>query len=82
MKRFRFHSTALDPRPVAFPPPHPYWITGAGEGFSTLVAYADNLDQLLEFWPEASAIDVADAPDGYVFTDRFQKPDWFDERTP
>lgn len=78
MIRARFHANADDYRPVKFPPPHPYWCSGyAGdESYSIIVAYADDEAQILEYWPEATEID-AEPVDGYVFTDRFAKPKWF-----
>lgn len=77
MIRARFKANGEDWRPVKFPPPHPCWCTGyAGdESYSIVVAYADNEDQILEYWPEASEIDAEEVSE-YVFTDRFAKPDW------
>lgn len=78
MIRARFRVNPDDYRPVKFPPPHPYWCTGqAGDGsYAILVAYADNEDQLREFWPDAHDIEAQERH-SYAFTDRFPKPDWF-----
>jgi len=77
--RARFETNASDPRPVNWPIKHPYWITGA-HGIDweifTIVAYADDVDEIKRNWPEAVNIDATPADD-YVFTDRFPKPDWF-----
>lgn len=78
MIRARFRADPDDPRPVNWPVKHPYWVTGHGEDYSILVAYADNEEDLLASWPEAHSIDVSYV-DEYVFTDRFAKPDWFEE---
>lgn len=77
MIRARFKVNGADYRPVKFPPPHPYWCTGyAGDGsYAIVVAYADNEDQVREYWPEAAEID-AEPAERYIFTDRFPKPDW------
>lgn len=82
MIRARFHANANDPRPINWPLKHPYWVTGygewAGEGYATIVAYADDEAEILANWPEAADSDIESIPvDGYTFTDRFPKPDWF-----
>lgn len=78
MIRARFKADAEDYRPVNWPPPGPYWCTGhAGdESHSIVVAYADNEDQIREFWPEASDID-AEVVTEMVFTDWFPEPKWW-----
>lgn len=78
MIRARFKADADDYRPIKWPPPGPYWCTGhAGdESHSIVVAYADNEDQIREFWPEASDID-AETVTEMVFTDRFPEPGWW-----
>lgn len=43
-----------------------------------LVAYADNLNQITELWPEAVDIESTKV-DKIVFTSRFPKPEWFHE---
>jgi len=79
MIRARFEANFLDPRPITFPPPHPWWCTGyAGDAsYSIVVAYADNEDQILEYWPEAANIDIQENQTEYLFNSRFPKPDWF-----
>jgi len=76
MIRARFKANPDDPRPIKWPIKHPFWITGEGFGYSTVVAYADNEDEILENWPEAEEIDSETVED-YNFTSRFSKPDWF-----
>lgn len=78
MIRARFKVNPDDPRPVNWPIKHPYWVTGHGDDYSTVVAYADNEDELIANWPEAHGIEVG-YTDEYQFTDRFPKPDWFKE---
>jgi hypothetical protein len=88
--RVRFMTTAVDdPRPVKFPPPGPFWVTGQGgwddKEYATIVAYfPDGREgELHDFWPEAETDDW----DGYdhqlrdqiEFTDRFKKPDWWSD---
>ena len=43
-----------------------------------LVAYADNLNQITELWPEAVDIESTKV-DKITFTSRFPKPGWFHE---
>lgn len=80
MFRIRFKTKAEDPRPVSWPIDHPYWVTGAGSNYHTLVSYADDIEYIRQLWPEAYDLDPEYA-EGYVFTERFPKPEWFDERT-
>ncbi len=75
MIRARFKANADDFRPVKWPVKHPYWCTGYGEGYSIVVAYADNETEVLENWPEATEIDAEDVSE-YSFSNRFPKPDW------
>lgn len=78
MIRARFKADIADYRPVKWPPPGPFWCTGydGEESHSIVVAYADNEDQIREFWPEANDIDSEEASE-YVFTDRFPEPAWW-----
>ena len=75
MIRARFHANDEDARPVNWPIKHPYWITGYGDGYSIVVAYADDEAEILLNWPEATEIE-AEPASTYHFTDRFPKPDW------
>lgn len=76
MIRARFKANLDDFRPVNWPIKHPYWFTGYGDDYAILVAYADDVEEIIRNWPEAFDID-ADEVSEYVFSDRFQKPDWF-----
>jgi hypothetical protein len=84
--RHRFRTFSVDdPRPVTFPPPGPYWITGeAGAGsYATIVAYFPAASETgpRNFWPDTDL----DRWDGYSqqeqneieFTSRFAKPGWW-----
>ena len=77
MIRARFKVPAKDPRPVSWPIPHPYWVTGQEFGTQHwwLVAYADSVEQIMQLWPDAQDIDSDEAAQ-YVFTSRFPRPDW------
>lgn len=80
MLRVRFTTDSPDPRPINWPIPHPYWITGDEDSGAraTIVSYADSLDYIRENWPEAENIESEEV-DGYIFTDRFPRPQWFTE---
>ena len=81
LKRYRLKTpSASDPRPVKWPPPHPYWVTGYGDDCAVIVFYADSEEQVLEHWPDAYDLDGEEC-DGYTFTDRFPRPDWFADAT-
>lgn len=78
MLRVRFKTTETDDyRPVIWPLKHPYWCTGFGEDYATLIAYADDEQYIIEHWPEAYDLD-AEEVEQYTFTDRFPKPEWFE----
>ena len=79
MLRCRFSTAYSHPR-RPHPPQHPYWVTGWSGSRSWVVSYADSVDQLLKVWPDAESLDV-DEVTGYVFNDRFPRPDWFKEPT-
>jgi len=81
MIRARFKTSSEDFRPVNWPIKHPYWCSGHGEGYSIIVAYADDVEEIQRNWPEADDIDFTEEA-AYKFTDRFQKPEWLKELTP
>ena len=75
--RCRFQANEEDYRPVTFPPPGPYWCSGYGNDHAVIVAYVRSEEQITEYWPEATDIDVMS--EGPVsFSDRFPKPDWYE----
>jgi hypothetical protein len=76
MIRARFCANEDDYRPVNYPIKHPFWCTGYGDGYSVVVAYADNEAEIIRNWPEATNIEF-DEVEHYVFSDRFPKPEWF-----
>jgi hypothetical protein len=81
MIRARFHANADDFRSINWPVKHPYWCSGYGDNYSVVVAYADNEEEILKNWPEATEIESTEV-DSYVFSDRFPKPDWLTETKP
>ena len=78
MIRARFHTNPKDWRSVNWPAKHPYWRTGHTEEYSVVVAYADDIEEILRNWPDATDIEARGA-DEYLFSGRFPKPDWFVE---
>ena len=80
--RARFHANSEDFRPIKWPPVGPYWCTGeSGDGsYSIIIAYVEREDQIKEFWPESTDIDASEHEE-ITFTDRFQKPDWWNADT-
>lgn len=77
MLKVRFEANFDDYRPVKWPPPGPYWCTGFGNNYSTVVAYVENEDQIYEFWPEANNVDIFQENVLPEFTDRMPKPEWW-----
>ena len=43
------------------------------------VRFKANEEYIYDNWPEASDLDIEEVED-YVFTDRFEKPKWFEEK--
>ena len=80
--RYRFHADADDPRPITFPPPGPYWVTGYGDDYSIVVAYLRPGQDVRTWWSEASDFTCSDPVDGITFTDRFERPEWWTEGAP
>lgn len=76
MIRARFKTSSPDPRPVNWPIQYPYWVTGYGENYTIIVAYAADDREILKNWPEAEDIEYTEERDFY-FSDRFPKPIWF-----
>ena len=79
MYRCTFKADAEDSQPVNWPIKHPYWETGYDDYFSYVLAYADDMDYILNNWPEAQDIRMEPIED-YCFTARFPKPEWFDSQ--
>lgn len=67
-----------DYRPVKWPIKYPYWCTGENSDCFIIVAYADNVEQVVELWPEACFIEPQEV-DAIEFTSRFPKPKWYNE---
>ncbi len=76
MLRIRFKTNSEDYRPINWPLKHPYWCSGYGEGYATLISYADDESYIMDNWPEAYDLDPSEETE-YLFTSRFPKPKWF-----
>jgi hypothetical protein len=78
-RRYRFSTGSIDdPRPVIFNARYPWWHTGSGQGFDTIVAFLPKGEDLYEYWPDAFDINST-LEDKIWFNDRFPKPDYFVE---
>ena len=75
-ERHRFQTDPDDYRPVAFPPPGPYWCTGFTDEHSIVVAYLPKGEDLAKWWPDASGVETEEV-EVIHFTDRFPCPDWY-----
>lgn len=76
--RHRFTQPTEDYRPVAFPPPGPWWCTGYGPNGAIIVAYLPSNVRPTrgDLWPEAQDID-SDPSEGPQFSERFPRPEWW-----
>lgn len=82
--RIRFKVPGDDYRPVVWPMPGPYWCSGyAGDGsYAVLVAFVRKRSEVKKFWPDAFEIEESGQQNGPItFSDRFPKPDYWDEKT-
>ena len=78
-KRYRFYTYAInDHRPLIFNPKYPWWCSGYGEGYDVIIAYLPAGDDLLKYWDDAYEIDFEEK-DEITFSDRFSKPDYFED---
>ena len=77
MIRARFKA-AEDSRPVNWPVEHPFWCTGEGDDCFVMIAYANDELEILQNWPDAFDIETKQVSE-YEFSDRFPKPDWFED---
>jgi hypothetical protein len=75
MIRARFYVNDTDPRPVVWPITHPYWVTGYTDGYTIIVAYADDTAEILRLWPDATEIESTNET-LYYFSKRFPWPEW------
>ena len=67
-----------DYRPLTWPLEYPYWCTGEGYDYFTIVAYVKDVETLYSQWPEAEQVDIEEV-DKVEYSSRFQKPDWYKE---
>jgi hypothetical protein len=83
--RYRFQANIDDPRPVLWPPMAPWWCSGTGDDYSTVIAYIPKsgapFDALMRYWPDACCIEEPQACEQIKFSERFPCPDWWDEKT-
>lgn len=80
--RFKFEIAGSDPRPMVFPPPGPYWITGYAERGISVLAYIP-VDEFLKdpkYWPDATFI-KSELNVELEYTKALPKPDWFKDET-
>lgn len=78
--RYRFKTKARDHRPLLFDRRFPWWCSGYGDDYATIVAYLPKNVDLRKYWDDAFDIDEEDV-DAIVFSDRFPRPDWFMDET-
>lgn len=64
--------------PAQWPPPGPYWETGRNEKHTMVRAYVRTIEQLREYWPDASYVVLREAG-SISYSRKYPKPDWFEE---
>lgn len=77
--RYRFITKAIDDyRPLVFNPAYPWWCTGYGDCYVTIVAWLPSTEDLLKYWDDADDVDYTEHNE-IVFNDRFPKPEYYKE---
>lgn len=74
----KFSDCDGDYRPIKWPIKYPYWCTGETNDTFIIIAYADNVEQILELWPEAYDIETEEVNE-IKFSDRLRKPEWYND---
>jgi len=82
-KRFRFYTKSVDEyRPLSFNPKFPWWCSGTGSSgddeYAVIVAYLPRDEPIYKYWNDAYEVDFT-WEDEITFSDRFPKPDYFEE---
>lgn len=83
-KRYRFKTYAVeDYRPLVFNPKYPWWCSGHGYNsseiqYSIIIAYLPINEDLFKYWDDAFDIEFTKENE-IKFSDRFPKPDYFNE---
>ena len=77
--RYVFKTKAInDYRPLIFNPKYPWWCSGEGDGYVTIVAYLPVGENIYKYWDDAYHVHSKKV-DKIEFTDRFPKPNYFIE---
>lgn len=56
----------------------PWWCTGEGEDYVTILCYLPIGEDLFKYWDDAYDIYIQETPI-ITYTDRFKKPDWIED---
>ena len=79
MIRYRFKTKSVkDYRPLIFNPKYPWWCSGYGKNCAIIIAWLPPEEILTEYWDDAFDVELEKHP-GVVFSDRFPKPQWYEE---
>lgn len=86
LRRYRAYVNGKDSRPVVWPPAHPWWESGHTGSNSIIIAYCENVEQMVAQWPEivpgtldseGCKVDSYEERNCITFSTRFQPPDWW-----
>lgn len=77
MLKYRFQTRSIDDyRPLIFNPKYPWWCSGTSEDSATIIAYLPESESLATYWDDAFDVDVR--TEEITFSDRFPKPDYYE----
>ena len=80
-KRYRFKTKSLDDyRPLKDMTDIncPWWCSGEGKDFATIICFLPYNVDLKEYWDDAYNIEVKEREE-IIYTSRFLRPDWIKE---
>jgi hypothetical protein len=77
-RRYRFSTKSVnDYRPIIFNPKYPWWCSGENKSSVTIIAYLPETEDLMKYWDDAEDTEFTEH-DEIEFTDRFPKPDYYE----
>jgi len=78
-RRYRLHTGSVDDcRPLVFNPKFPWWCSGYGDDYATIIAWLPEDEDLYMYWDDATGVEFTEH-EKIEFSSRFVKPDYFVE---
>jgi hypothetical protein len=78
MKKYRFKTKSVDDyRPLIEMKDikMPWWCSGEGEDYATIICYLPDNEDLIKYWDDAYEIEEEEVTE-IIYSTRFAKPSW------